>query len=146
MPKPNKENIITDILIELEKGSERSECMAIVGNKWQTSIRTFDRYWKEGNQRHLINQQATQKALAEQSTTSELERLKKAILTKDEALEILTIIISSEYEKTNEKILAVKTMADLQGWKAPIKTELSGEIKTTPSAINVRIIESNDEE
>jgi len=53
MAKPNKESIITDILIELNGvNNQRGEVLAKVGNKWQLSERTFDRIWKDANSRH----------------------------------------------------------------------------------------------
>lgn len=134
MPKPNKENIITDILVQLEKGIERGKALATIGKKWQTSQRTFDRHWKTANERYAGNQEATQKALAEQRTDIEKERLKKAILSKDDALAILSKIGTGNATKIdgailvptfNERTNAIKTMADLQGWKAPTKTDIT---------------------
>ena len=62
MAKPNKESIITDILIELNGvNNQRGEVLAKVGNKWQLSERTFDRIWKDANSRHEIIQFEQQK-------------------------------------------------------------------------------------
>lgn len=129
--KPNKENIITEILIELEKGIGFSECLALFGTKWGLPKTTFSRYWKTSNERHLINQQATQKLLAEQSTIEDLERLKIGILDKTEALKILTDIAKEPLKEgtmgmvsaKTEQISAIKTISDLQGWNSPIKTD-----------------------
>lgn len=123
--KPNKENIITEILVELEKGVERGKCLANIGKKWQISNRTFDRHWKTANDRHKQTQQATQKALSELTIEAEKERFKKAILSKDESLVLLTEIALSKKEKSYERVNAIKTMADLQGWKAPTKTDIT---------------------
>jgi len=41
---------------------------------------------------------------------------------------------------------AFKEVVDRYEGKLTAKTEISGELQTTPSAINVRIIENNDEE
>lgn len=142
--KPNKENIITDILFQLEKGTERSACLAKVGKKWQISIRTFDRLWKESNTRHLAIQQSIQLDAAELIKEAEKERLKNAIATKDKVLEELTKIGMGELElenfgklqtaNFNERISAFKAMADFQGWKAPIKTDITtGGEKLNPS-------------
>lgn len=133
--KANKENIVTDILIELEKGTSYSECLTVICGKFRISDRTFDKYWKESNERHLETQRATQLALKEQSIASEKERLKMAILDKNEALEILTKIAKAEPNKaddgtiipnsirTVDQIGAIKTISDLQGWNEPIKTD-----------------------
>lgn len=129
MAKPNKENIITDILIELEAGTSYKECFAVLCSKMQLAERTFANYWKEANSRHLITQQAIQKQLSEDRAEAEKERLKTAILTKDKALELLTDIAFNADRET-DRINSVKTIADIQGWKAPIKTENTNIDKT----------------
>ena len=131
MAKPNKENIITEILIELEKGTTYKDCFEVILSKFKLSEPTFVTYWKNANERHLINQQATQKILAEQSTKEDLERLKMGILDKTEALKILTEIAKEPLKEGSmgmvsaktEQISAIKTIADLQGWNSSIKTE-----------------------
>ena len=92
MPKPNKENIITDMLIELERGISYSDCLVLNGTKWNLPKTTFVRYWKSANERHAINQESTQKAIAEQSIEAGKERVKTAILTKEQRMKILTDI------------------------------------------------------
>lgn len=129
--KPNKENIITEILILLEKGISYTECIKVIQSKSKLVESTFASYWKIANQRHLINQQATQKLLAEQSTIEDLERLKIGILDKTEALKILTDIAKEPLKEgtmgmvsaKTEQISAIKTISDLQGWNSPIKTD-----------------------
>lgn len=131
MAKPNKENIITEILIELERGTTYKDCFEVILSKFKLSEPTFVTYWKIANERHLINQQATQKILAEQSTVNDLERLKIGILDKTEALKILTEIAKDPLKESamgmvsakTEQISAIKTIADLQGWNSPTKSE-----------------------
>ena len=131
MAKPNKENIITEILIELERGTTYKDCFEVILSKFKLSEPTFVTYWKIANERHLINQQATQKVLAEQSTVNDLERLKIGILDKTEALKILTEIAKDPLKESamgmvsakTEQISAIKTIADLQGWNSPTKSE-----------------------
>lgn len=131
MAKPNKENIITEILIELERGTTYKDCFGVILSRFKLSEPTFVTYWKIANERHLINQQATQKVLAEQSTVNDLERLKIGILDKTEALKILTEIAKDPLKESamgmvsakTEQISAIKTIADLQGWNSPTKSE-----------------------
>lgn len=125
--KANKESIITEILIELEHGIKRGECLAKIGKKWQTKERTFDRLWKEANQRHKNAQANTQTAIATISTAATIERFNSAILKKEEALQILTQIASEATKlgafgpvsAKGEQISAIKTIADLEGWNEP---------------------------
>jgi chromosome segregation ATPase len=104
MAKPNKENIITDMLIELEKGISYSDCLALNGTKWNLPKTTFVRYWKSANERHAINQESTQKAIAEQSIEAGKERVKTAIKSKIERLEILQNQINSCQEELEKNI------------------------------------------
>lgn len=127
----NKENIITDILIELEKGIGRAACLAIIGKKWQTKERTFDRYWKTANIKHKESQQNIQKTIETVTTAATVQRLNSAILDKNKALEILTKIANEETKLTptgkasakSEQISAIKTIAEMEGWTAPTKSE-----------------------
>lgn len=126
-----KEDIITDMLIELERGVKRAECLAIIGKKWQISDRTFDRYWKKAQEQHKDRQKDTQRVIADTSTTAAVDRLKSAILTKEEALTLLTGIANEATKLTptgiasakSEQISAIKTIAELEGWNEAVKVE-----------------------
>lgn len=90
MAKPNKQNIITEIISELEKGCERINVLATIGKNWQLSTRTFDRLWKEANEKHKETQEQAQKAIAEQSIAATIERHNEAIISKEKRMEILS--------------------------------------------------------
>lgn len=141
MPKPNKENIITEILVELERGVSKKDCLANVGEKWRIASRTFDRYWKTANERHAVNQESMQKAISEEYIQSGKERVKMAILTKEQRMEILTSIAKGEIPLTKPMIVdgviqevpvvpnwmdrksAIAELNKMDGSYAPIKTE-----------------------
>ena len=133
--KAAKQNIISDLLIELEKGTERGKALAKVGKKWQLSNRTFDRHWKVAQEQYKLRSQEIEKELLKQSTEAEKERLKEAILSKNETMEILTKIIQSDLEKTADRITASKTMADLNGWNAPAQLNTTITDTRPPSKI-----------
>jgi hypothetical protein len=129
--KPNKENILIDILIELEKGTIFKDCFAVIVSKYQMTERTFARYWKKAQEKHAITQRDAQNKINEVHAANLENTLKTAILTKNEALEILTKIAKAEPEegkippKVIEQIQAIKTASDLQGWNSPIKTDIT---------------------
>lgn len=133
--KPNKEKIITEILISLEKGMNFTDCFKLIQTNSNLVRSTFASYWKKANERYLASQQDIQRTLAEQSKQAEVDRLKKAILNKDDALEILTAIANEqlkigaagEVSAKTEQISAIKTIAELQGWNAP--TEINTQIE-----------------
>ena len=89
--KAAKQNIISDLLIELEKGTERGKALAKVGKKWQLSNRTFDRHWKVAQEQYKLRSQEIEKELLKQSTEAEKERLKEAILSKNETIQFTNI-------------------------------------------------------
>lgn len=137
--KPNKQTYIDFILIELEKGIEKIDCLAIIGEKWRIASRTFDRYWKTANEQYRNKQDLINKELTAISIDAEKQRLKKAIMTKDDILEKLTEIANAKAKKLpdgtilmpdyNNQISAMKTIVDIQGFKAITKTELSGKLE-----------------
>lgn len=133
--KPNKENIVNEMLLELEKGISFSDCLALFGTKWNLPKTTFARYWKTANERHSVKQEAIQKELMIVSTEAEKEKLKEAIFTKDKAMKLLVKIAKDKDTRANDKINAVKAMADLEGWKAPVKTDLTTNGKEIPAPV-----------
>ena len=94
--KPNKENIITEILIELEKGISFTACAELFDMNWSLPSTTFKRYWKEANLRYQTVNVTAQKELSNIFLDGKKEALKKAILTKHERMEILTQIAKGE--------------------------------------------------
>lgn len=130
--KPNKENIINDILIELEKGITYSDCLALNGRKWQLSPRTFARYWKDANEAYKEALNKRQKELADISTEAEKERLKSALLTKHERILIAQSIAQGKAWKSGDikivpsagdRIRALDFIAKVEGDYSPIKSE-----------------------
>ena len=107
MAKPNKENIISEMLIELAANITYTECMVVNSRKWQLPEQTFVRYWKEANSRHLQTQEATQKAIAEQTISKAVNEAKKGLKQKAQYVrEIQDLLDLDEYE---EAVLDFKT-------------------------------------
>ncbi|MDH1602348.1 hypothetical protein [Empedobacter sp. GD03739] len=133
----NKQKAIELILVELEKGSTYSACLGVIGRKWTLSESSFKRYWKEANSTYSERQELIQKELESKRLEAETERLKKAILTKDERLEIASNIALGKARKIGEQILipsdgdrlrALDYLAKVNGDFAPKKEEIT--IKT----------------
>jgi len=131
--KPNKQLYIDFILNELEKGNvQYKDVMLVFVSKFQLTEKTFCIYWKTANTQYTERLQERNNKLEDQRTTLAKETLKKDILTKFEAMEILTEIAQGKPKKVegtivmpnhNERINAVKTLATFEGWEAPKKTE-----------------------
>lgn len=126
-----QETYISFIIDQLQSGNvERGKVLATFGKKWQTGVRSFDRYWKEANERHIEAQNKLQQVKDNIYIEAEKEAIKRNILQKHEALEILSKIAKGVAKKVNEQIIiptsteqrgAIETMAKIEGWYAPTK-------------------------
>lgn len=134
MKKPSKEKAIDLILVELEKGSTKVDCVANIGKHWQIAERTFERYWKIANQTHTERKLETERILSEQRIEAEKERLKKAILTKNERMEIASKIAKGEAWKVqselmiptaNDRLKALDYLSKIDGDYAVQKTDIT---------------------
>ena len=131
--KPNKQLYIDFILNELERGNVQYKDVKLVFvSKFELTEQTFVRYWKQANESHKEQRNLINNAKTEQTIATEKESVKKAILQKHEALEILTEIAIGKPKKidgtivmpsANERRGAIETMAKIEGWEAPKKTE-----------------------
>jgi len=94
--KPNKELIVNEMLGEMDFGITYSECLELNQTKWDLSHGTFVRYWKEASSRYLASNEKAKEAENDMRIQMAQERVKKAILTKEERLEILSQIARGE--------------------------------------------------
>lgn len=143
--KPNKEKIVQDIIIELEAGSNYSTALALNGTKWQLPKRTFDRYWKMAQEVYSERQQAIQKQLERDSITAAQERLKKAILTKDERMQIASDIARGKAWKVgtdiiaptgSDRIKALDFLAKIEGDYAASKQDITTQGESLNASID----------
>lgn len=126
MASAAKDYVIDSLIVELERGNERAKCLATLGNEWQMPVRTFDRYWKIANIRHQERQQKASAAADEVYITGKKEAAKRAVMTKQERLEVLTDIIrggkdGEEKPAYYEIIKAIAEMNKMEGDYAPTK-------------------------
>lgn len=103
--KPNKEKIVQDILIELEKGASYNQTSTVICSKFRFSDRTFAKYWNDANEAYKDTLNKRQKELDALSTDLEKERIKSAILTKFERMEIASTIAKGTPRFSSEQIL-----------------------------------------
>ena len=142
-----QETYISFIIDQLQSGNvERGKVLAIFGKRWQTGVRSFDRYWKEANERHIEAQNKLQKVKDDIYIEAEKEALKRNILQKHEALEILSKIAKGTAKKVNEQIIiptsaeqrgAIETMAKIEGWFAAVKQETQMTVEGVKSKIKL---------
>jgi hypothetical protein len=139
--KPNKENIITDILIELEIGITYTDCLALFDLNWSIPTTTFKRYWKEANLRYKEVNLKAQKVFEDTILQSAKDRLKSNIMAKEERMLILSQIARGEIPMTKhivcdsviqerevapnwiDRKAAIAELNKMDGDYAPIKSE-----------------------
>jgi hypothetical protein len=128
--KPNKEAYQSFIINELNKGNVLyKDVMIVFLSKFKLSEPTFVTYWNLANEAYKEQQQAINSAKLEQRIESEKEAVKRDIISKHDALEILSKIVMGDLNANNDKRQSIETMAKIEGWFAP------KEIETTDKTI-----------
>lgn len=131
-PKARQQWIL-DELVKLPNISY-VEMWARYGQKWAKGKTTFDKDWLKANTDLNEYQDAIKKAKLEQSIEIEKEAVKRNILTKLEAMEILTEIAQGKAKKIDGKIIipsfaerkgAIETLGKFDGWIAPTETKVT---------------------
>lgn len=115
------------LLDELKSNPSTSyvEMFAKYSQEFAKSSKTFDKDWLKANEQLKSYQDLINKARLEQSIETEKEAVKRDILSKQEAMEILTTIARSEKEKSIDKKGAIETLAKLDGWNAPTRKDIT---------------------
>jgi len=119
--------------------AKKKDVLAYFGVFWRKRIasRTFDRLWKRANDYNKSRVQAEKKAKDEVLVAEAKEAVKRAILTRDESLEILSDIAKGSARKIkvhnsifvpsdSERTRAITVLANIQGWNEPAKQEITG--------------------
>jgi hypothetical protein len=136
--KPNKQQYIDFILNELNSGNiQYKDVLLVFVSKFELTEQTFVRYWKKANEAYLEQRETINNAKLNETIELEKEAVKKAILSKHEALEILSEIAKGKHKKVeghlvivtaNEQKNAIETMAKLQGWNEATKIQTDASI------------------
>ena len=131
MAKPNKENIITEMLIELKTGISYSQCLQVNESKWKLTEGTFVRYWKDANSRHEISQLEQQKIINEESIKGTQKLIESINITKESLLKELDEVkrmslVPDDNGRFNAQavIKAIEVQAKMLGLNEAQKQEL----------------------
>ena len=122
-PKARQEWILEELKINPVLGF--SELFSKYLVKFSKSEVTYSKDWNKANERLKSYQDLINNAKLEQSIETEKEAVKRDILTKFEAMEILTDIAKSENEKSADRKGAIETLAKFEGWNVAIKNDVS---------------------
>jgi hypothetical protein len=100
------------------------------------SNKTFDKDWLKANTELKEYQQIINNAKLEESISLEKEAVKRNILSKHDALEILSEIAQGKVKKVEGTLIipspsdrkgAIESIAKIEGWNAPNKLDISTE-------------------
>jgi hypothetical protein len=130
-PKDRQDWIFKELVKDKNKtfGEMFSDYLVTFG---KLSEVTFTIDWKKANTTHLEYRDGIKNKVIEASAKEEIKAVKKAILSKHEAMEILTEIAIGKPKKVEGTIVmptaserrgAIETMAKIEGWNAPAKSE-----------------------
>lgn len=132
-----KETYISFIKDHFRKGNvDRAKILSKFVQKWEVSSKTFDRHLKIAQEDYNNELRAIENQKTEANKDSQKEAAKRAILTKHEALEILSKQargIGKKNPETGEILVpsfqdqrgAIERMSKIEGWDAPAKTAIT---------------------
>ncbi len=99
-----------------------AEIMAEFVPKWQLSVRTCRRIMSKAREHNEELIQRHEANVAKEAVSSITESAKRAVLSREEALEILSEIAKDKNKVSNrDRITAVSKLSEMRGWNAPQK-------------------------
>lgn len=94
--KPNKINIVNDILCYLEEGKRFEDVFKLILTKWHLSRTTFANYWKVANEDFLKTLEERKLLFENKATELYIESVENGLMTKFDKLKKLESIINQE--------------------------------------------------
>jgi hypothetical protein len=97
---------------------------------------TFNIDWKKANATHSEYRESIKNKIIDASAKEEIKAVKRNILSKHDALEILTEIAQGKVKKVEGTLIipspsdrkgAIESIAKIEGWNAPNKLDISTE-------------------
>jgi hypothetical protein len=110
-----------------------SDVLSFFVGKYRKNERTIERYIKQAKEYNKERIQKQEKAKDEVLVAEAKEAIKEAILSRDECLAILSEIAKGKERvmdrqtlvpSDSERTRAITVLADMQGWDAPVKSEI----------------------
>lgn len=131
MAKIDKNKRVIDIADYLfaNPSKERSDVLSKFGKKWQMSDRTVDRLIKDAKEYNSSRIRKQEEARNEVLAIEAKESIKRDIINRNEAKEILSKIAKGNNKTSpSDQVKAIQQLSKMEGWDAPIKNEISGGI------------------
>ena len=112
-----------------------SDVISVFCGKFRKTGRTIETYIKQAREYNKSRIQKQEKAKEEILVSQAVEDVKKAILTRDESLEILSNI-AKDSKRDGDRTRAITVLAEFQGYYAPVKNA-----QTDSQGNDIQIIE-----
>ena len=125
---------IADYILANPEKDNANDVLAKFGGVWRRKLRTFERWLPIAREYNKPRIERQEKARNEALTEQAKESIKKAILSRDERLEILSKIAKGEGRKVGNKLMipsdtdrsrAIAEMNKMEGDYAPVKSDIS---------------------
>lgn len=113
------------ILRHIDEGLNYSESLSVICGKFRITDRSFNNYWNDAQKEHKHKREAINKKKLANTIKKEIKADDERILGRIENLIILSEIARNVEEKANERINAIKTINQMQGYDAPSKIDLT---------------------
>lgn len=132
--KVNKDTYVKFLVELLEQGFDRKAALAKCVKKWQTSVRTFDRWWKAAILCHGEAAKARHDRLLDLATEADKERFEKGILTKHDRMLIASNIAKGIASEKNgeyinpshaDQMKALDYLSKIDGDYAAVKADIT---------------------
>ena len=123
-PKISRKVIEIADFIYKHPEKKTSDVISVFCGKFRKTGRTIETYIKQAREYNKSRIQKQEKAKEEVLVSQAVETVKKTILTRDESLEILSNI-AKESKRDGERTRAITVLAEFQGWRAPIKSDVN---------------------
>ena len=122
---PKKDIIIAELVADMDFGVTREQALASTHKKWQTTTRTFDRYWQLAKQIYSDEIEALRAARLDVKIAAEVEKVNSEIMDKNERMRVLTQMANGTLQVqrnvvTKDGVLTVLALPDYADRKAAI--------------------------
>ncbi len=93
---------------------------------------TFTKDWKQAQALLKEYQRTINDEKLKESIKQEKKAVKRNILSKHDAMEILTTIAKNAFGKENDRIKAIAELSKFEGWYEPKKIDITTDFKLEP--------------
>ncbi len=142
--KPNKEHIISQILVELEAGKNYTDTFGVIRSKSKLAESTYANYWKIANERYAAAQQQRQQVVSEVRVQIDTEAAIMGLKSKNErVLEYQAEILRMEQQLIGKIkstfIVGNKILQSHNGDTFMLPLQLQNELRNTIKAYRAEI-------